>query len=257
MKIKVIGSGSSGNATLFRTDANPNWVLFDCGSSHMPKHTKGYDIKAIFITHCHSDHCSKVKYMKDIPVYGTMEDLSTEKFLNQFDEELPQLWYLKPFNFYKICDYVVIPYPSFHDTPNPVHFLITDGIEYFFYGCDTCALPSYLNEAFDLSDCIMLECDYDSIAMQTDMIDGHPVSYVYDAELKQRISETHCSVQYIKFRMNKYLRKTSVILGHLSKIYNSKKNVMGLIPEAIVIGRQDCPVEMSIPNDVGGSVLSH
>lgn len=244
MRVDIIGSGSNGNCTLFRSDAHDEWVMFDCGVPNVKRKIKEYKVIATFITHCHSDHAGKLKYLpKDIDIYGTFGELNDTRVLSQF-EDTDRLHYVEYGELLRVGPYVVIPIAASHDTPEPCHYIVTDGVEYFFYGCDTNILPESLDEYFDVCDAIMIECDYDTFAMQADIINMQPVIYEYNSELKERVMKTHCSTAYIMKRMFKYLRKTSVILGHISSNYNSKKNMEYLFPSTIVVDRTDCPLSL-------------
>ena len=43
MRVDIIGSGSNGNCTLFRSDAHEEWVMFDCGIPNVKRKIKEYN----------------------------------------------------------------------------------------------------------------------------------------------------------------------------------------------------------------------
>lgn len=252
INLRIIGSGSSGNATLFNISGHDTWLLFDCGVPYMAKQIADYNVSAVLVTHCHSDHCGKVKYIKDIPIYGTYDELTDERVTKTYvmSKNKPEFKFIDVGEWFFIDDYAIIALDAAHDTPNPCHYFVSDGVRSFFYGCDTGYIQDELDEYFDSSDVIMIECDYDSDSMETDMINGREVNYLYSDELKQRVIGTHCNNEYISRRMRKYLLSNDhvVILSHISITYNSPETVLEkmnwLVDE--VITRDTCPTTLTL-----------
>jgi phosphoribosyl 1,2-cyclic phosphodiesterase len=128
--ITVLGSGSSGNAILL-TMGN-NGILIDAGFSRKEILTRldklsisPEVIKAILITHEHSDHVKGLRVTADhlnIPAYTTYE---TAKYLDvkkQLSKKRIIFDSGTPFN---LLDFKIHPFRVAHDAIDPVGFIIT------------------------------------------------------------------------------------------------------------------------------------
>lgn len=245
MFIRILGSSSDGNATLFHTDKHNECILFDCGTSYITKRIKGYNIIACFITHNHSDHCSRINGLPDGVKIFMSEDEAISDKMSKYNRELSVI---VEGEWTKIGPYYIKAIPAEHDTPAPVHYFVTDGNESFFYGCDCCRLSNSLDDYFLQSDVIMLECDTDLCALRTDLVGDTSVKYVYDDDLKKRIASTHCTNEYIYWRMKWAVDAgKKVILGHLSNNYNSKDLCDSKVNKKegnqfIIVDRTECPI---------------
>ena len=134
MRFKILGSGSTGNATLVQTaDASECTLLIDCGFGLKSLLTKlekcavrPQDISAVFITHEHGDHVGCAQTLSQthrIPVWmsaGTARAVdfdNTQGLLNiASDAQLIDIGGLK-----------ITPFTVPHDAREPLQLSCTDG----------------------------------------------------------------------------------------------------------------------------------
>lgn len=165
MRFASIGSGSQGNGTL--VEKNGTCVLIDCGFSAVEVERRLArlnrtlnDLKAIVVTHEHSDHIrgvSVVARKADIPVWVTR---GTARFLSP--GRLPQLKIFNSHQAFEIGDLRVQPYPVPHDAREPSQFVFDDGDHRFGLLTDTGCITPHIEESLTACDALMVECNHDS-----------------------------------------------------------------------------------------------
>ena len=100
MKIKIISSGSSGNAYLI-TDKNKKQLLVECGIiiKKLLREIDLNNLQGCIISHCHSDHCIAKENLKrySVPVFDNTN--------------------MESGKVYHIGDYKVFPIQSKHNVP--------------------------------------------------------------------------------------------------------------------------------------------
>lgn len=167
MRICVLGSGSSGNATYVETEKTK--ILIDAG---LPFHVISErlaeigvfaeQIEAILLTHAHIDHIKSIGTFArkfGTPVFAP---IATQKVVFQ---KLANY----PWNFCgleeKIGDLEIVSFPVHHgqrsDVGAPFNFLLTDGNARYAHITD---LGSYTNETLEIAkgaDCIHIEANYE------------------------------------------------------------------------------------------------
>ncbi|WP_078434254.1 MBL fold metallo-hydrolase [Metabacillus halosaccharovorans] len=128
MKIDILAGGSSGNAIAIKSgDAA---ILIDCGIAKtkiekrlLEVGIKPNEIKAILITHAHSDHVKGLpianKYK--IPVFAAENEW---KSIKGVDEELR--WSFSSGNDFNVEDFFIESFKTHHDAFDPVGYAITD-----------------------------------------------------------------------------------------------------------------------------------
>ncbi len=145
MKIYVIESGSKGNATLIENDNH--LLLLDMGISlcslenALKEINKNiYDIDALLLTHCHSDHTKGVKYLPPLDIYCTEGTYDALNVIN-----------IKAYKSFELDGFKITPISTSHDVPNPVGFLFENGKESLVYLTDSGFIPdktlSYMHNA--------------------------------------------------------------------------------------------------------------
>ena len=130
--VATLFSGSTGNAVYLGNPAGG--LLFDAGRNLkavcQSLDDLGYSpnrVKAVFVTHTHSDHISALrvltKHFPDLPVYGTETTLET---LDR-EEAVDPKSVLIPVNARgaDVLGYHVAAFPTPHDAPGSCGFLIT------------------------------------------------------------------------------------------------------------------------------------
>lgn len=128
--ISSINSGSNGNC--YYVGNQQEAILVDAGLSCRETETRiaraGLDfkkIKAIFITHEHSDHIRGAEFIArkhQIPVYISKGTFATSSL--KLEQKL-----LKNFNAYEsltVGNLMVVPFPKQHDASDPYSFTVTD-----------------------------------------------------------------------------------------------------------------------------------
>ena len=182
MKLASLGSGSKGNATLVR--CGDTCVLIDCGYSllQFEKRLSKFslspqDIKAILVTHEHSDHGAgilKLARKYAIPVWttvGTARALSLEKY--QVISGGQEFFIGEDLK----IQAVTVP----HDAAEPVQFVFTQLSSGRRLGVltDSGHITPHMMQAYDGLHGLLLEFNYDE-----NMLQNGP----YPASLKRRIS---------------------------------------------------------------------
>ncbi|MCF7790967.1 MAG: MBL fold metallo-hydrolase [Victivallales bacterium] len=128
--ITVLGSGSSGNAILL--SLGDNGILIDAGFSRKEILTRlnklsipPETIKAILVTHEHSDHVKGLRVTADtldIPAYLNYE---TAKFLESRNKLCKKKYIFDSGTPFKLLDFTVHPFRVAHDAIDPVGFIIS------------------------------------------------------------------------------------------------------------------------------------
>lgn len=257
-KFYVFGSGSTGNAMLIippkgYVKGNGCGILIDCGVKDIGLKIDCFLDKKVplhvLITHTHSDHIKNIRQLarqrEDITVHGTKEvcdklDLLLDRTNAELREWSCNEWYL-------FDGYAFMCIPSDHDVDGSVHWVVSDGNKTVLFGSDTHTLSDAFLEIAKDADVVFTECNYDEEWMlnDTDPLNYTPNLYVYDDELKERITKkAHTSNQYIKSLLDeKKLLIKKTILMHLSRTYNSSEVVSNRI-HGVLIGtpERDLPL---------------
>lgn len=239
LRVTVLGSGSDGNGTVldYKDGTIHQSILLDCGVSRLSKLYNWDSLSGIYITHGHSDHVKSIQStvrVKDAPVYITRPEWESERLRKYFDKMTcytPRVKFITPTK--PIVDGVfkVTPIPAHHDTEMPVHYMIEVAGKRIFYGCDTADVSLETLDYIVRADIVLIECNYDDDAFNSDKLNGLSISEVYPDELKDRIRYCgHLSVQQLQ-RILMFVRpEVDVIVTHVSKTYNSKENILKRIP---------------------------
>jgi len=196
----ALGSGSKGNATLiydentlFQIDMGIPLKRVKEGLSSLGKTLS--DIKAVFITHEHSDHISTLPLLsRTIKVYASPNTLADPKEVITCGNPI------------KLGSFSIISFSTSHDAANPVGYLITNKDESLVYLTDT----GYISDE-NLS--LLKDKDYYIIES------NHDLKMLYKshrpASLKQRI---HSDVGHLSNTESAcYMR--SIVGPHTKGIY--------------------------------------
>ena len=134
MRVAVLASGSSGNATI--VDNGETAVLIDCGLSVRRLQARAEDLNfdlseldAIAVTHEHGDHIGGVGALArryKIPVYMTHGTRMASSFDEQRGVEVRNI---SPHESFSIGDLILLPSPVPHDAKEPCQFVVeSDGM---------------------------------------------------------------------------------------------------------------------------------
>lgn len=215
MKYCSIASGSNGNC--YYIAAGDDAILVDVGinAKHIELRMQNLaiapsSIKAIFITHEHTDHIRGLSVFSkryQIPVYITAGSYKGSRL--HLPEELVQI--IPADARIRVGNLTVMGIPKYHDAKEPCSFVVTDGqwniaiLTDIGRGCDN------VKHVIQHSDVLLLESNYDEEMLRTGR---------YSYFLKNRISSGwgHISNKTALelFLEYKSERLKHLILGHLS-----------------------------------------
>lgn len=216
-------SSSSANSTYISSSAGA--ILVDAGSSakqitlSCQQHGLDVDeIRAIFVTHEHSDHVKGVRVLANrlgVPIYATQKTLEAMIQKNIVDEKND----LIPIDQKGVesAGMKITPFSTMHDSADSVGYaiMLPDGRK-ISVCTDLGTVTDSVFRAIDKSDLILLESNHDIT-----MLKYGP----YDPSLKRRIlseyghlPNTECASTALKLLEN---GTTRFVLGHLSRQNNT------------------------------------
>lgn len=254
LEITVLGSGSSGNATLVRSQETS--VLIDAGFS-LRQITLRMDscgwhpskLDAILISHEHGDHSKGLRVLcakYDIPVFAAEAAHGTRELR---EAQLAKTEVIEAGEEFSVGDLAIAPFSIPHDAADPLGFVIKNGGNRLGYATDL-GYASALT-IHHLRDCrlLVLESNHDP---------GMLVSGSYPWPVKQRIlSRTgHLSNDGAATLLGEVASTElqAVVLAHISRENNTAQLALEAgdkalrqalgegIPRVVVAG-QDVPTE--------------
>lgn len=218
MKLRCLGSGSSGNCYLLENDRE--CLVLEAGLPLKEiKIALDFNISKIvgaLVTHEHGDHFKHIKdYLKaGIPTkasHGTWSTLDMD--LDVKDRMV------RPGYWYQLGNFTITPFPVVHDATEPSGYIIRhQEIGTLLFASDT----EYIKQNFlklQLNH-IMIECNYSQ-----KIIDGRVHQGETDKGLRNRILQSHMELETCKefIRQNQTPMLDTVTLLHLSD-GNSNQN---------------------------------
>ncbi len=225
--ISSLNSGSNGNCYYIANESEA--ILIDAGIAcrEIEKRMKRLNlairkIKAVFITHEHSDHIKGIEVLSkkyQLPVYITANTLSNSGI--RIENHLAMSF--KAHESVKIGSLTIIPFPKLHDASDPNSFVV--GCNNIKVGIFTdIGLPcEHVIKHFKQCHAAFLEANYDEKMLSES-------SYPY--HLKKRISggQGHLSNMQALALFKKYRPSfmSHLFLSHLSKNNNTPQLVKDL-----------------------------
>ena len=208
IQVTSLASSSRGNAYTV-TDGIVT-LLLECGISWKRTQKllnfKTSEIAACLVSHSHKDHCvAAADVMKaGIDVYASQETGNT---LTQHH----RLKVAKPLEKITIGSWAVLPFPTEHDCPGSMGFLLANSVgEKLLFATDT----YYIRYKFSGLNVIMIECNYAADILAEKVAAGHvPVG------LRNRLLKSHFSLANVKefLRANDLSQVKEIHLLHLSE----------------------------------------
>jgi len=228
LEICALASGSNGNCYYIGNDHEA--VLVDAGLSarqlQMRMHACGLDpakIKAILVTHEHSDHCCGVRVLSKrlggIPVY-----LTKKTYLAMHRKQQPGLvvWF-EPNQEFPIGSFSIFPFSKQHDAADACSFRISYDGRHVGVMTDIGEPCEQVRLHFSMCHAVFLESNYDE-----DMLWSGPYPYY----LKQRVSSSVGHLSNIQaFRLLESCAGGSlkmVLLSHLSGENNTPEKAISV-----------------------------
>ena len=227
MKYCSIASGSNGNC--YYVAKGEDAVLIDIGIN--TKHVlirmerlgiNPEDIKAIFITHEHTDHIRGLSVFSkrfQIPVFITKGSYEGSKL--HMPEHL--INFITPDERVEIGDLTVMGIPKYHDAKEPCSFVVTDGevnisiMTDLGRGCDN------VKHVIQHSDVLLLESNFDE-----DMLQNGRYSYFLKNRIRSGWGHISNATALELFLENRTARMKHLILGHLSGQNNTVELVKSI-----------------------------
>jgi phosphoribosyl 1,2-cyclic phosphodiesterase len=220
MRVCVLGSSSSGNATIIWT--NKTKILIDCGFSarELSRRLESIGIEpesidGILLSHEHTDHTKGVDVFSrkyKIPVFANSTTFSAARNLGRVEKKIPYNSHSE----FKIKDLRITPLVVPHDASEPNAFIIKNKKKKITMATDLgTPTPLFFMHA-DNSDLIILESNYDKNML---------FSGLYPPYLKKRIHSDfgHLSNGVSARTLKQVIGKSTkhVLLAHLSENNNT------------------------------------
>lgn len=216
MKYAIIGSGSSANSYIF--EAGNSTYVIDNGFSlrEFKKRVQNLgfkytNIKAVFLTHIHSDHFKGVGALSrdlEIPVYTHLKTKG-DFYVNKG---------MEPGKHYELDGLNIMPFDLSHDAPNAIgYYFKIDDVRYTLI-TDTGVVTYQMYQYAKRSDILFLEANYNE-----DMLNNGP----YPIYLKRRIKadtghlSNNSAIKFLNDLDGDGADIKHVYLCHLSKNNNS------------------------------------
>ena len=261
MQLYSIASGSSGNCIYLGEE--DGGILIDAGISRKRIVTglerKGLsldDIKAIFITHEHSDHISglgPVLRKNPIPVYATADTVSAIWEKTNMNNISPELFHsLRPAEEIEAGEMLVRPFSISHDAVDPVCYTVEKQGKRAAVATDMGCFDDTIIRVLGQCDSVLIEANHD-----INMLQVGPYPYSLKMRIlgnKGHLSNTSCA-DLIKEILHKDLKH--LVLGHLSRENNfpqlayrtvldelEKTETWGTLDTRLMVASRDEPTEL-------------
>ncbi len=217
LEVHVLASGSDGNCTVIQLDDEA--VMIDAGLSYKYTHKlmemEGIDessIKALLITHEHSDHVAGAGVMArklGVPMYCNANTFMA------FDPGKVDWHEIRMMDSFDLCGMNIIPLPTFHDAAEPCAFMLRSDQGNVLLATDTGKLSFQCEKALEEADLAIIEANYDR-----EMLRDGP----YPETLKRRIASEHghlCNTATADAIRRTDRDGRKIFLAHLSKNNNT------------------------------------
>lgn len=261
MQLYSIASGSSGNCIYLGEE--DGGILIDAGISRKRIVTglerKGLsldDIKAIFVTHEHSDHISglgPVLRKNPIPVYATADTVSAIWGKTNMNNISPELFHsIRPEEEIEAGEMLVRPFSISHDAVDPVCYTVEKQGKRAAVATDMGCFDDTIIRVLGQCDSVLIEANHD-----INMLQVGPYPYSLKMRIlgnKGHLSNTSCA-DLIKEILHKDLKH--LVLGHLSRENNfpqlayrtvldelEKTETWGTLDTRLMVASRDEPTEL-------------
>ena len=241
MDCVLIASGSKGNCIYVGNGSDS--IVVDAGVGYLKRTLEEHGlpigiIRALCITHEHSDHCQSAKaFLKalQIPVAGSGGTLSVLRETDQFPTGTDCIMFHAG-DPHMIGGLEVTSFRTYHDAAEPTGFIIDDGDSRIGICLDTHQVSDSMFNQLKKCDAVILESNYAEKTMRTDRFDpcehcqhcgaecnGYcGVRFPYPRYLKDRIiQDGHLSNEATSAVLSRMKDSVGIFaLAHLSENYN-------------------------------------
>lgn len=227
MKLRVLGSSSSGNCYLLQSETTGEVLALEAGIRFdKVKRAVKFNIANIAgccITHEHGDHA---KYVKDfigafIPVYMSSGSCKALQLQPSSCVEV-----VEPFKEVEIGSYKVMPFHVQHDAAEPYGWLVRHS------ECGTVLFATdtyYLRYRFRGLTNILIECNYSLDILRENMRTGRIDEHRYARTVKSHMSYQTCLSTLLANDLSKV---NNIVLVHLSADNSSAADFLRGIHDA-------------------------
>lgn len=208
MKLKVLGSGSSGNCYLLQGEKET--LIIECGLGYK-EIIKGLNfnlnnVVGCLISHEHKDHCKAANELinKGIDIYASEGTFAGIEFTDI--TKCHRVHDIKSENLFKLGEFAIMPFAAEHDANEPLGFLIYHKeMGYLLFLTDS----YFCRYKFKELNHILIECNYSMNILEERDIPKN---------LKTRIIKSHFELENLKeFLKATDLKETKeIVLIHLS-----------------------------------------
>lgn len=218
LSLTVLGSGSSGNCAVVRTERT--CLLVDAGLSCRRivqrlemVGLKPTDLDGILLTHEHGDHTAGLEVFcrtADVPLFCT--PLTQESVMSGFVKAKPRWKLMQTGAAFEFQDVRIECFPVPHDAVDPVGFVLQDAVSKLGVLSDVGFVTNLIRDRLRGADSLFIEANYDAPMLEADTKRPWPT--------KQRISGRHGhlsneqAAELILALAHEHLHH--VVLGHLS-----------------------------------------
>lgn len=207
MKLKIIGTGSTGNSYILHN--NTEALLIECGVTvRKIKEALNFDFSKVvgcIVTHEHGDHNKAIKDIvsSGIKVYASKGTLEASKVVQHHNSKV-----LESKKLYQIGNFKIIPFDVRHDAQEPMGFLIQH---------PECGTTLFLTDTY--------YSPYKFNGLNNLIIEANFCEDIIDAKLKtdmrflrDRILKSHLSIQKCidLLNVNDLSDVNNIVLIHLS-----------------------------------------
>lgn len=225
MELKVIGTGSTGNAYLLESATET--LMIECGvKATLIKQALNFNLHKVvgcIVTHEHNDHAKSIlDVMKwGVEVYateGTLKSKGVDKAINANAIEKNKK--------FRVGNFEIMAFKTIHDAADPVGFLIYHqecGLTLFL--TDT----AYVEYQFPGLNNIIVEANYDMEIIRQKMGLDSDLKF-----LKNRILTSHFNIENcIEFlKVNDLTTVNNIVLIHLSDGNSNEKDFLKRVQDA-------------------------
>jgi phosphoribosyl 1,2-cyclic phosphodiesterase len=240
ISLRVLGSGSSGNAALI--SGGPTTLLVEAGLSCRGLEKRiaeagrsPSDIAAVLVSHEHGDHCRSATTFAarhGIPVActeGTWRCLTSKN-----GSETPDWLSLVPGESRRIGTVTVTPFRTPHDARDPIGFRFERGSAVLVHATDFGHLSREMEEAIKDASLLLIESNYD----EQQLFESR-----YPFSTRQRIAspQGHLSNGALALYLRRQLPSSvkTVVLAHLSENTNSPELALDTARAALDAGGRE------------------
>lgn len=183
MKLKILGSSSSGNCYFLESETEV--LILECGVPVREiKKALDWNFKKVvgcLVTHSHNDHSKSIKDLQTfgVKVYALPETFESKNIDSPFSVPI------EVGEFYAMGGFQVFPLPARHDVPIVCFLIYHRDFGNLMFATDTYIIPIEMRGVRNW----MIEANYDKDKLAQDVEDCKTNSY-----LAQRVVKSHMSI---------------------------------------------------------------